>query len=60
MLRSTKGHFFKKGFLKLNFLKAVPVPMIANSEKIIMEKIPSFLQPLHFLFPPLLVSPQIF
>ena len=38
MLRSTRGNFFKKRFPKLDFLKTVSVPMIANSEKIKRKK----------------------
>ena len=41
--------FYKKSFPKLDFLKAVPVIKIANSEKMKMKK-----------FYPILISPQIF
>ena len=42
--------FSKKSFTKLDFLKAVSVTMIANSEKMKIEKIPShFGSPTDFL-----------
>ena len=49
ILRSTWTTTSKKLFSKLDFLKAVPVTMIANNKR--NEKIPSYLQILYFVFP---------
>ena len=38
MIRSTRDHFFKKRFSKLNFLKTASVTIIANNEKMKMKK----------------------
>ena len=54
MLRSTRvNSFFKKNLPELNFLKAVSVTMIANSEKMKMKKYhlsTTFALPLPFPF----------
>ena len=57
MPRSSRNHFLKKGFPKLDFLIAVSVTMIANSEKMKMKKsYPPYelciSSPLPFWFPP--------
>ena len=38
MIRGRRDHFFKKRFSKLDFLKAVSVIIVANSEKMKMKK----------------------
>lgn len=50
-----QGPIFKKMFSKLDFPKAVSVTMTTN-----IEKSPSCLRPLHFLFRTLLIFPKDF
>ena len=39
MITSTRDHFFKKRFSKLDFLKTALVTITANSEKMKMKKL---------------------
>ena len=61
MVRSTTDHILKKRFPKLDFLEAVSVTIIANSDKMEMKKSHSPLRPLHFFSSsPLWFSPRDF
>ena len=51
MIRSTRDHFSKNFFSKLDFLKTVPVTIIATSEKNENGEISSLYMTFAFLLP---------